>query len=325
MHRLRRRPASSSFLTCDWIAPTVTHANGGAVSRCVVRHARKSERVAGLKIDEVCRRTAPSAGQCGRRYRRRRRRVRRGPCRPPSRRRERYTPSTSNRVERLAGLKVREIFAWGKHLVFQIETFALRVHFMLWGTFAATVRGSFSNRRLPTKRSAAPRARLSERRNHDLGSVRRSSWKTRTPKAAYDFAADIMADEWDATGRASQRSERFHAAKSPTSCSIRPSSAGSATSSRTRCCSERASAHSPECAIYQTAKLRAIVADARTFSFRFLELRRVFSLRKNLEVYRRSTCPRCGGKYRAPRPRSTRAPQLLLSRRCQRCGSADLP
>src|SRR5687768_14656650 len=44
-------------------------------------------------------------------------------------------------IERLSGLKVKDIFAWGKHLVFQFDTFALRVHFMLWGTFAATVRG----------------------------------------------------------------------------------------------------------------------------------------------------------------------------------------
>jgi len=41
---------------------------------------------------------------------------------------------------------------------------------------------------------------------------------------------------------------------------------------------------------------RAIVHDARAFSFRFLELRRQFALRKNLEIYGRSACPRCGGR-----------------------------
>src|SRR5712672_1336413 len=44
-------------------------------------------------------------------------------------------------IDRLRGKQVKGIFAWGKHLVFQFETFALRVHFMLWGTFAATVQG----------------------------------------------------------------------------------------------------------------------------------------------------------------------------------------
>ena len=45
-------------------------------------------------------------------------------------------------------------------------------------------------------------------------------------------------------------------------------------------------------------RLRAIVDDARAFSFRFLALRRTFSLRKNLEAYGKSVCPRCGGKIR---------------------------
>jgi endonuclease-8 len=43
-------------------------------------------------------------------------------------------------------------------------------------------------------------------------------------------------------------------------------------------------------------RLRRIADDARVFSFRFLELRRTFALRKHLEIYGRSTCPRCGGK-----------------------------
>jgi endonuclease VIII len=43
-------------------------------------------------------------------------------------------------------------------------------------------------------------------------------------------------------------------------------------------------------------RLKAIVADARTFSFCFLEWRRAFALRSHLEIYGRSTCPRCQGR-----------------------------
>ena len=42
-------------------------------------------------------------------------------------------------IGRLEHKRVEEIFAWGKHLVFQLDGFALRVHFLLWGSFAATV------------------------------------------------------------------------------------------------------------------------------------------------------------------------------------------
>ena len=41
------------------------------------------------------------------------------------------------------------------------------------------------------------------------------------------------------------------------------------------------------------ARLKAIVSDARTFAFRFLELRRRFALRKHLKAYNRSACPAC--------------------------------
>ena len=40
--------------------------------------------------------------------------------------------------ERFVGQKVRDIFSWGKHLVFQFDGVALRFHFMLFGTFAET-------------------------------------------------------------------------------------------------------------------------------------------------------------------------------------------
>ena len=42
-------------------------------------------------------------------------------------------------IERLDGTEIRDIFSWGKHLVFQFDTFAMRIHFMLFGTFEARV------------------------------------------------------------------------------------------------------------------------------------------------------------------------------------------
>ncbi len=49
--------------------------------------------------------------------------------------------NTKEDKARLNGLVVRDIFSWGKHLVFQFDDFALRVHFMLFGTFTANVGG----------------------------------------------------------------------------------------------------------------------------------------------------------------------------------------
>jgi endonuclease-8 len=65
---------------------------------------------------------------------------------------------------------------------------------------------------------------------------------------------------------------------------------------------------------------RAIVHDARTFSFRFLELRRQFALRKHLEIYRRSSCPRCGGKV-TRRVHGQRQRRSFYCTACQATGS----
>ena len=102
-------------------------------------------------------------------------------------------------IQRLSGLEVREIFAWGKHLVFQFDTFALRVHFMLWGTFAATVKGRSVTG--DYRRSGPPRLVL----NFPNGEITIWAASVRfvegaNARAAYDFSADIMAGEWD--GRA---------------------------------------------------------------------------------------------------------------------------
>lgn len=61
--------------------------------------------------------------------------------------------------ERLAEKVVEDIFSWGKHLVFQFDDFALRVHFMLFGTFEAVVEGESVTG--DYKRTKEPRLELS--------------------------------------------------------------------------------------------------------------------------------------------------------------------
>jgi endonuclease VIII len=228
---------------------------------------------------------------------------------------ERVSGNSKIGIERLPGLKVKEIFAWGKHLVFQFDTFALRVHFMLWGTFAATVRGRSVTG--DYRRSGPPRLVL----NFPNGEI--TIWAASVKfvedpdaKSTYDFSADIMADEWD--GRAALAKVRAFSRGEIADVLLDQAIFGGVGNiiknevlfrtrvnpfARVRDISDR--------------KLRAIVADARTFSFRFLELRRTFSLRKNLEVYRRSACPRCGGKIER-RVHGQRARRSFFCPRCQR-------
>lgn len=218
-------------------------------------------------------------------------------------------------IERLAGQKVNAIFSWGKHLVFQMDTFALRVHFMLWGTFAATVMGRSVTG--DYRRTGPPRLVL----NFPNGEI--TMWAASVKfvedadaKAAYDFAANVMADEWDARAalakvRAFPRAEIADVLLDQAIFAGVGNIIKNEVLFRTRVSPFTKVRNIPD------RKLKAIVADARAFSFRFLELRRIFALRKNLDVYRKSACPRCGGKIER-RVHGQRARRSFFCARCQR-------
>jgi endonuclease-8 len=217
-------------------------------------------------------------------------------------------------IERLEKLQVKDIFSWGKHLVFQFESFALRVHFMLWGTFAATVNGDSVTG--DYRRSGPPRLVL----EFDNGEITIWSASVRfvegvAVKATYDFSADVMSDHWD--GKAALRKVKAFPRSEIADVLLDQAifaGVGNIIKNevlfRTRV-SPFAKVHG-----ISDRRLRAIVADARLFSFRFLELRRTYSLRKNLEIYRRSLCPRCGGKV-LRRVHGQRARRSFFCTNCQ--------
>src|SRR5512141_3191046 len=105
--------------------------------------------------------------------------------------------NTKIEKERILKKKVKNIFSWGKHLIIQFDEFALRTHFLLFGTFEATV----NNEPLTGdyKRSYAPRLQLVfENGNIKLFNCSVKFLETRNAKAGYDFTIDIMSPKWDA-------------------------------------------------------------------------------------------------------------------------------
>lgn len=218
-------------------------------------------------------------------------------------------------IERLKGCTATAIFAWGKHLVFQFETFALRVHFMLWGTFAATINGSSVTG--DYRRSGPPRLVL------DFSNGEITMWAASVKfvedadaRAAYDFTADIMSDQWD--GRAAlKRLRAFPQVEIADVLLDQAIFAGVGNIIKNEVLFRTGTSPFARVRNISDRKLRAIVADARVFSFRFLELRRIFALRKNLDIYGRSVCPRCGGSIER-RVHGRRARRSYFCRRCQR-------
>jgi endonuclease VIII len=227
----------------------------------------------------------------------------------------RVTGNSRIGIERFAGKKVQDIFAWGKHLVFQFDTFALRVHFMLWGTFAATVKGTSVTG--DYRRSGAPRLVL----NFPNGEI--TMWSASLkflegPDARlhYDFTADIMSDSWDPKA-ALRKLRGFPRAEIADALLDQAIFAGVGNIIKNEVLFRTRTSPFSAVGKLSDRKLRIIVADARTFSLRFLELRRVFALRKNLEIYGKSICPTCGGKVNR-RIHGERGRRSFFCVRCQK-------
>ena len=199
-------------------------------------------------------------------------------------------------IERLRGKRVTDIFAWGKHLVFQFEVFAIRVHFLLWGTFAAAVDGESVTG--DYRRSSPPRLMMTFR-NGDL-TIWSASIKfieSNCARANYDFTADVLSPTWSAR-KALARMRRFPEAQIADVLLDQSVFAGVGNIIKNEVLFRTGT--SPFATVAELSPLarRAIAHDARAFSLRFLELRRQFALRKHLEIYGRGLCPRCGGRVR---------------------------
>jgi endonuclease VIII len=208
----------------------------------------------------------------------------------------RVTGNSRIGIARLRRRTVRDIFAWGKHLVFQFDRFGLRVHFLLWGTFAATVRNQSVTG--DYQRTGPPRLVL----GFTNGAI--TIWSASVKyvehadvKSTYDFTTDVLATSWDpgaafVKARAQPRAEIADVLLDQTIFAGVGNIIKNEVLFRTRT--------SPFSRVgrLSDARLRAIVADARAFSFRFLELRRRFALRKNLEIYGKSVCSVCRGDVR---------------------------
>jgi len=197
-------------------------------------------------------------------------------------------------IDRLRGKRVADIFAWGKHLVVQFDGFAIRVHFLLWGTFAATVEGRSVTG--DYRRSSPPRLMLTFRNGElTIWSASIKFIEGDCARATYDFTADVLSPTWSAR-KALRRMRRCPDAQIGDVLLDQSVFAGVGNIIKNEVLFRTGANPFATVAQLSPQSRRAIVHDARAFSFRFLELRRQFALRKNLEIYGRRACPRCGGR-----------------------------
>ncbi len=187
-------------------------------------------------------------------------------------------------IEALAGQTVKAFRSWGKHFLIEFPHLTVRIHFLMFGSYT-----------IDERKDREPRLRLGFRN----GEINFYSCAIRLVEGrldeVYDWTADVMADEWDAAAAR----KKLRAMPDTLICDALLdqtvfSGVGNIIKNEVLF---RVGVHPlSTVGALPASKLRAIVEQARVYSFEFLEWRRAFVLRQHWLVHNKGTCPRCDQK-----------------------------
>jgi endonuclease-8 len=209
--------------------------------------------------------------------------------------------------------EIKDIYSWGKHLVFQFDTVALRVHFLMFGSFEANVNGVSVTG--DYKRTKEPRLSF----EFDNGDIKMFNCslkvhETDNLKASYDFSIDVMSKEWDSKKALKQVLEYPEEEISDVLLDQTIFS-GVGNIIRNEALFIERTLPTRKVKEIPKARLKAIVEEAHDYSWKFYEWRKVFQLKKHFQIYRKSTCPICGGKV----TRTQTGKRKRMSSFCEHC------
>ncbi len=205
---------------------------------------------------------------------------------------------------RLVGLKIRSFRSWGKHFLIELPGIAVRIHFLLFGSYT-----------IDARKPRAPRLRLTL----PDGEINFYSCAIRLVEgpldAVYDWRADVMSEEWDP---AAARRKLRAMPDVPVCDALLDQQVFSGVGNIIK--NEvlfRIRVHPlSTVGALPAPKLQAMVREARRYSFEFLAWKRRNVLRRHWLVHRQKQCPDCGRKLTLAVLGSTRRNAFFCAR-CQ--------
>lgn len=197
--------------------------------------------------------------------------------------------------ERLNQQEILTIFSWGKHLVFQFDLFALRVHFLLYGSFEATLKGKKITGDYPKKRAGPRLALFFSEGEIIFYSCSLKYLESSQAKSLYDFSTDIMSASWDSK----KALEAFESHQEEEIADVMLdqsvfSGVGNIIKNEALFLVKR----KPSTLVKSLSRseLKQLIKVIRLFSLQFYKWRKKFVLKKHYKIYRKSICPLCGNK-----------------------------
>lgn len=201
----------------------------------------------------------------------------------------------------LEGQRIRSLRSWGKHFLVELDEATLRIHFLLFGSY-----------RINERKETPPRLSLGFADGSEINfyacAIRYADL------ADYDWSVDVMSDDWDPAAAR----KKLRAAPETLACDALLdqqlfSGVGNIIKNEVLF---RIRVHplSPVGAL-PAPKLRALVEQARTYSFDFLEWKKQFVLKQHWLAHRKTTCPRCQLPFHKAKLGQTRRASYW----CERC------
>ena len=197
--------------------------------------------------------------------------------------------------ERLLGKKIFSIFSYGKYLFFQLDVFALRVHFLLFGSFEAVINGKKVTGDYP-KKARVPRLALQLKIGEiDMYSCSVHYVEHTDAKELCDYTTDIMSELWD-TKKVLAKVKMEGEEQIADVLLDQTIFTGVGNIIKNEVLLQAQTLPTTRVEELSTVKLKKIIQLTRSYVFQFYEWRKHFELKKHYRIYRQSFCKECGTK-----------------------------
>lgn len=183
--------------------------------------------------------------------------------------------------DQAVGETVLDFKSWGKHFLICFKGFAIKIHFMLFGSYRINEEREMKTRLSLKFKSGvlnfyACSVKILE---GDLDDI-------------YDWSADVMSDYWNANAAR----EKLRCKANTLVCDAlldQDIFAGSGNIIKNEVLFRTRIHPTSKVGALSTRKLNALIKDVRNYSFEFLKWKKAFVLRKHWQVHTKQTCPRC--------------------------------
>ena len=185
-------------------------------------------------------------------------------------------------LSRLPGAIIKSIRSWGKHFLIELPSVSLRVHFLMFGSY-----------RINERKDTVPRLSLRFADSTELNFYACSvKYVESRLDGEYDWQADVMSDQWNpALAREKLRKLPYMFACDALLNQDIFSGVGNIIKNEVLF---RIRVHPLSLVgALPPAKLKALIEQARIYSFEFLEWKKAYVLRQHWQAHNKSVCPRC--------------------------------